>query len=420
MTQHFGLNTPICAIFFGISAFWGYTEKTMPERLPSRQVVILFASVDRHFSEIRNGIIEYTAHQGHWLIDFWEDFDYGLKSLKRWKPDGIIVNLWDKKQAVGLKRLGIPFVSVTARWDPDYPAIDMDDEAVGRMAAEHLLSKGLQHFIFVGYPGEPYSDRRQRGFCRILEDKGYTVQVLDTALEGTGQRYHEKAILKALKQSPYPVGVMACHDIAAAHLIKLCNKADICMPDDVSIIGVDNNYCCEFTRPKISSVETGAKRIGLQAAAMLDQVMNKRTVNPRIVLVPPLHIVTRQSTDIIALDDPIIAQALRFIQQNAHLNITVQDILNQVPVCRRTLQLKFVELIGRTPSQEIRRVHVEKAKQLLVDTDLKMSEISRRCGFCDAPQCTVVFKKETGLTPRQFREQLKHKTLAASPASEAE
>jgi LacI family transcriptional regulator len=207
-----------------------------------------------------------------------------------------------------------------------------------------------------------------------------------------------------LKSLPKPVGIMACYDSRGQQVLDACRNAGFAVPDEVAVIGVDNDeLLCELASPPLSSVIPDAHRAGYAAAARLDRLMAGKTVAPTAELVPPLGVASRQSTDALALDDKDIVQAVRLIREHACEGINVADVLRAVPLSRRVLEQRFQKLLGRTPREEILQVRLARVKQLLGETELALYQIAERTGFEHVEYLSVVFKRETGLTPSAWR-----------------
>ena len=180
------------------------------------------------------------------------------------------------------------------------------------------------------------------------------------------------------------------------------------MPDSLCVLGVDDDeLISRISHPPLSSIAIFGKKVGFEAARLLDDLMSGRPRHPASMVLPPGNVVARQSTNLLAIPDPDVLAAVQFIRDNIHKHITVSDVLQEVPVNRRYLERKFWTLMGRTPLQEIRRVRLELAKHLLLETDLSMPNIARRSGFRDAGRMACVFHQITGLTPTRFRRQFR-------------
>lgn len=287
---------------------------------------------------------------------------------------------------------------------------ESDDIAVGRLAAEHLRAKGFQHFAFVGTDAE-WSDLRGQGFQGALAEAGFTPATLmpeaEMASDSRGWRmpHFGREVLNWLNSLPRPLGLFVCNDLRGRALVDLCYIHKIRVPDEVAILSVDNDdLICALARPQLSSIAIPWKKIGFQAAAALDRLLSGQAVDPRRILVGPECVIERQSTDTLAVADPDVAAALRFIRSHAHEPINVEDILRHLPVARRSLEKRFREIIGRSPLEEIRKVHTDRAKYLLAETKLSMPEIAEKSGFSSAKWFSKAFHDLVGESPTQYRQ----------------
>jgi LacI family transcriptional regulator len=289
----------------------------------------------------------------------------------------------------------------------------MDDVAAGAMAAEHLIECRLQSFAFYGIVTQPaiHSRKRHLGFSEALERKGYACAVSpvtyprDTVTKRDVQE-HWPRLIAWLQGLPKPVGILALDDAFAHDLAAACQHGDLGVPEHVAIIGVNNDdLLCVSAATPLSSVDPDFTRMGYGAARMLDRLLQgeKLSDTERHIALPPVRVVQRQSTDVLAVDDPDVADALRYIREHACDPCTVDDVLRQVPVGRRRLERLFDRKLGFSPATEIVRVQMEIAKQLLSQPDIKLSEVSRRCGFADPASFSRAFSRVVGMTPGNYR-----------------
>jgi LacI family transcriptional regulator len=207
-----------------------------------------------------------------------------------------------------------------------------------------------------------------------------------------------------LTSLPKPIGIMACNDFRGQHVLEGCRAARLSVPDEVAVIGVDNEHViCDFCQPPLSSVIPAAERIGFEAAGMLDRLMKGEKLEQRQVRIKPLGVAARQSTDVMAIDDGDVVAALKIIRDRACLGLSVADILREVPIARSSLERRFRKTVGRSPQAEIRGVQMKRARQLLCETDLTLNQIAALTGFKHSEYFSVVFKREVGQTPGQYR-----------------
>jgi LacI family transcriptional regulator len=279
-------------------------------------------------------------------------------------------------------------ISCSGSTDPALmPTVSLDDMAVGRLAADHLLESGLKTFSFYGVPGKRASDNRDLGFSTVVGKLGYTRIRCPFAFSGwtdleTAEPWNE--LSEWLQSLPKPIGIMAVDDMAAGYLAAACRHADVVVPEQVAIIGVNNDEIfCETASAPISSVDAGFTRVGYAAAVMLDRLFKgeKLTQSQQHVRFAPLGIIKRLSTDAFAIDDPQLADAVRYIREHACDPCSVANVARSTATGRRSLERRFTQRFGRTPGDEILRVQMETAKRLLIQPDLYIAEVAERCGF---------------------------------------
>ena len=326
--------------------------------------------------------------------------------LSSWDGQGIILRGENQRLAEAVNKLSIPAVDMTpSRLLLRAPWVKSDDIAVARLAARHFFDRGFRNFAFCGNTLFNVSRRRSDFFKVCIGGAGYVCHLFEQDGKATSSDAEIDAIARWLAGLPKPVGVFAFNDSRGQQVLDGCRRAGLAVPEEVAVLGVDNDeVLCALSPPPMSSVILNPRRCGWEAAALLGLMMKGETVPVRDYFIPPIDIAVRQSTDILAVDDPQIAKALRFIREHACEHIGVEQVLQHCPMARRTMEMRFRRLLGRTPRQEIVRVQVNRAKELLVGTALPVSEIAERAGF-EPEYVGIVFKQETGLTPSEFRKQ---------------
>jgi LacI family transcriptional regulator len=337
------------------------------------------------------------------------------------QPRGLIASVLTEGLSKLLQGLRQPLVNVASVVPGlPFPQVRVDHRLVGQAAAEHLRNCGLQHFAFVGNAHHLYSTEREAGFRDALTAVGHAA---DHFYERHARSYRQRGRLlvvderlrRWLQALPKPVGIFAGHDVWALQVVEACRLAGLRVPEDVAVVGADNDdLLCELARPSLSSVIVPAERVGYEAAALLDRLLAGDKPPREPVLIPPPGVVGRKSSDVLAIDDPVVAQAVRFLRDSAHLPLRVSDVLRAVPVSRRVLERRFRAVLERGLAAEIRRLHVEKAKQLLAKSELPMQTIAERCGFSSQYQFSRAFRREVGMTPTDFRADFRHLIAHAS------
>ncbi len=311
-----------------------------------------------------------------------------------------------------LRETGLPVVNLSNSVpDLPFPQVILDDRAVGRIAAEHFLDRGHTRLIYLQGGRPPHARLRWEGFRERLAEAGlepvrHNVADLPRHREAFGE-----ALGQWLRKPRKPVAVFAMSDTTAATVVRYCRMNGLRVPEDVSVLGVDNDRpVCTLCAPPISSVRRPGRAIAFAAGDLLMDLMAGREPPAAPLLLPPLGVAVRRSTEALAVEHPELAQALEFIRSRATTGITVRGVLDQVPVSRRQLERMFRQTLGRTPLEEIHRVQIKAAKRLLAETRLTVQAIAERLGFRDSPALSRRFKRLTGRTPTEYRKQ-----FAAAP-----
>lgn len=350
------------------------------------------------------------AREGHrWqpMIP-WADLD--LWSLPEgMKVDGVIAFPNTRERIDFLLGLPCPVVCVGPHFSKvKLPRVDWDDQLAGQMAAEHLVGLGMRRIAFVGEDfGLGYVAKRLQGARRAAANHGLDVDALE--LEPGGHRAGKAAAvakreMKWLKGIETPFGVVAATDITGFDLLNALRSADIAVPEQAAVISIGgDNVLCPFSDPALSSVELPGEQVGYEAARMLDRLLEKKKPAKEL-RVPPRRVVARRSSDVVATGDEMVRRALTYIREHSGEPIGVSDVLAAVPLSRRPLELRFKRDTGRTLQKEIWRVRLERAKEMLIETDLPVADIALRCGFSEPQRMTEVFGRELGLAPGSFRQ----------------
>ena len=340
---------------------------------------------------------------GNWDLYVEEEPLKRLPARGRWDVDGVVVAFDDREKAQAVTGLRIPVVGFGGGhgwYDPQslFPYFATDNEAIGRLAAEHLLECGFSRLACYGSRASRtrhWTEDRIQAFRRRAAEAGVCCAIFrgrsPTAQQWDALQRELAAWLHSLQK---PVGLLACTDLRARHVLQVCRTQAIRVPDDVAVVGVDNDeMLCEMTTPPLSSIEQGSLQIGYDAAALLARCM--RGKKPRQIrhAVPPEGLVARQSTDVLACADQDLSAAIRFIRRHACDPIGVADVLEVVQVCRSSLERKCLGMLGRTIHLEIEHVQIERAKQLLIGTNLLVKQIAKRCGFRYSEYLTTVFRR---------------------------
>jgi LacI family transcriptional regulator len=373
--------------------------------------VLLFVETSREFGRgLLHGIARYSRLHGPWRVYRWPGaLDSSLPEWKHLKIDGAIVR--DVRVVEGLAQSGIPVVFAQHNKESyaPFPAIITESEAIGRMAAEHFLDRGFQHFAYCGMGDFTWSQGRARYFAQRLAQAGFEADVYHPPAV-TGNRTHvnernEQGLIADWLQSlPKPVALMCCNDDRALQVVEACKQVGYEVPNQVAVLGVDNDVLvCDLADPPISSIALNTECAGYEAARLLARLMEGEPMTGQVIPVRPTHIVTRMSTDVLTVSDPDVASALQFIRRNPNRLIQVNDVVEATNVSRRVLEKRFKAILRRSVHQEIRRVRVNNIVQLLIGTDMNITEIAAHAGFDGVEHIARYFRKETGMSLRDYR-----------------
>ncbi len=358
---------------------------------------------------MRLGIARYAAAHGLWTFFSRDEEAFEpLRKLEKWDGDGIIASIHNEDFAGKIRASGATAVNVSAA--PGFPIVTKDDTAAGRLAADHLIKQGHQHFGYVGIKGI-YTRRQRDGFIRTIQQAGLGEAVYEPApLDRMPVRWKtaQKLLVRWLRSLPKPIGLTACDNYRGRQVIEAARACGVLIPDEVAVIGVSNDeMMCEFCNPPLSSISLQGERIGYEAARLLDHLMNGGTPPEKPILIPPGEVVVRRSSDMLAIADADLAAAVRFIREHGNKAIGVADVLNEVPISRRSLERRFGAIVGHSPWREIRLAQIAHVKKLLIETDMSMPKVAAASAFYDAKRLSTIFKEETGVTPTAYRRQFR-------------
>ncbi len=381
--------------------------------------VMLLIEVENEYGRgLLSGIAKYSNVYGPWTFYRTVPFVYNeypfsrrfvdektIARLNAWNADGVIAHVSDKV-AEKILKLGIPTIIATQSRLEGIVSLVADYLAIGRMAAEHFLNKGFQNFAFCGIGDVLWSQKRGEGFSTRLKEAGFEADVYDSPKQkqNCSWQYEQSYMAEWLKSLPQPVGVLACSDARAEQLIEACKIGELHVPEQVAILGVDNDkFICELSNPSLSSIVLDTETAGFEAAKILHEMMMGEKPYKYEIIEHPTHVEERTSTDILAVSDPGIAAALRFINEQIKEDIEVDDVAVAAMMSRRTLERRFKKVIGRTTKNEIRRVRVELMAKMLINTNLSIAQIALALGYPGVDHVARYFRQEKGMSPLAYR-----------------
>ncbi len=376
----------------------------------SRRVAVVQSSVN--VRRLTPGLAPF-AGMGYdfWIIDLYRQRDLLLASLCEWQPCAIITE-WHPGLTESLVELGCPVVIVPS----DEPIegvyrVDNDDIAIGKLASEHLISRGYQNFAFVGRGDAHYAKQRLEGFQSVVGKVAvYWEEFRDWRQYDEYWREPDEDMVGWLAAQATPLGIFTAHDPTGRHVLEAAAQAGLEVPFAVGVISAnDDETVCEMANPALSSIRLPWRRLAAEVVLTLEAIWaGKKPTSP--VLVPPLDIVTRGSSSYAAVSDPVVRRAMQLLVERISSILSVEDWSAKVGVSRRVLERRFQATLGRSPHTMIHHERVERAKNLLTTTDLPVAIIAERCGFQSNERLTVNFREIVGTPPAAYRRDSRHKT----------
>jgi LacI family transcriptional regulator len=371
---------------------------------PRRRVLLALGWYDY---EVNRGVAAY-AREANWVLNDMAGHTRGIPL--HWRCDGILVSLPrapEPDQARLLKR-GVPVVDLRIEHPQPLPRVVLDNEAIGRLGAEHFLSRGFSDLAYYqAYPAQVEVER-MAGYRRAVEEAGKTFHHINMARapapfrRGDRRLDHLAELIKAL---PKPIAVMGQYDGSASEFVMACERAGVPVPEHAAVLGADNDpITSELGIIPLTSVDTNRYRHGYEAAALLDRLMKGEKPPATVIRIPPKDVVVRRSSSILAVKNLHVSRALSFIWEHYREAIQVKDVVQSTGISRRSLFALFRQHLGRTVMDEITRLRITHAKLLLKETDDKTYAVARACGYHDARHLNKSFQRVTGLTPTDFRQ----------------
>lgn len=379
----------------------------MPQRPTTPRVMLLIETSRSYGRGLVEGIGRYVSLHGPWSIYFEERglHDPLPRALDRWHGDGIISRTVCQADTDRLLATGLPVVELYADPALGLPNVFADRKHVTELAVRHFLDRGLRHVGFFATDSAWWVQRRLEAFVEVAREHGLPCEVLAPAAAGGRRRaVGERQMAEWVGALPKPCGVYCPCDSFALPLMNVCRDVGVAVPDQVAVLGSDNDaVICAVTHPPLSSVSLGPERIGYAAAALLERMMHGGELPEKGVRVEPEGVVTRQSTDILALDDAEIGQAVRMIREHACRGLKVDDVAAALAMSRRALEQRFRCALDRTPKDEISRVRLERAQQFLRETTMPIEQVAQMSGFRTVEYFSRVFRAYLRVTPRAYR-----------------
>lgn len=362
---------------------------------------------------IRKGILKYRGNTCRWLFhDFGhraDDLAHSLKEKRAFACDGFIGHVGNRDVDRLLSRIGKPVVNLSGAYQVEkWRTHRIDDRAIGVFAAEHFLGLGYRHFIYFGMDTLLFARERWRGFAdRLRGEARFLARVHDRRTEVVLPVPDRKPLVSTvqwIRDLPKPLAGFCPWDASAQDVFELLHT-QVRIPEELALLGVDNNeVVCHMSGVPLSSIAWPAEKLGYLAAEHLAALLRGRPA-PALLVLPPERVVVRASSDLVAVEDPVVARALAWMRRHAADRTPLKVLLGELPVSARGFTDRFRAVVGRSPRDELFRLRVELARTRLLTTNQTMFRIAAECGFADTERLTTTFKRHTGMTPAAYRRQ---------------
>ena len=372
---------------------------------PARRIAVLVEFDDTWGRNVVEAIARYSHDAGWQLLLAPRDAERRLRIPEGWEGDGAIVMIRDESLIDHIRNRQIPAVDLGSM----FPEIDWlgrvmtNDCARAKMALDHFRTRQLQHFACYAPVMGRYPQQRSAEFRNMVNEAGFECHAFNTEQPGTSIVDRE-SLAQWLRDLPRPVGIFASDPYPARQLAEICAHSGFDVPGEIAILsGDEDELLCGIMSPQISSIELASHRIGFEAARMLDHIIRTGEVPQQPIMIDPLRVCSRRSTDYLAIGDPDLKNVVRLIWEHAADGVQVSDLVRAAAMSRRKMEQRFREVLGRTPAEEIRRVKLEQARQMMVTTSMSVAAIALSCGFSSGPYLAHAFRKQYGITPSELR-----------------
>ncbi|HVU37974.1 MAG TPA: DNA-binding transcriptional regulator [Opitutales bacterium] len=383
----------------------------------AQKIALLYPASVPWFARCLDGIRRYAREHGHWhlvssppTLTGAEESALTLRAMQGWKGDAMIIASNSRAELQRARAMRIPIINLAGGLPTSHgiPRVMVNHFLAGRMAADHLLERGLRHLAFFGWNRLWYSDQRRRGFLERAAQAGAASEayLLDPGTKpNLSWRQRIAGPARWLASLPQPCGIFAVHDYRAQFLLEACGEAARRVPEDIALIGMDDDETiCEHSAPKITSVSRNSEQVGWEALALLDRMLRGERPPARDLLVDPDGVVTRQSTDMLYCADPLVRRAIDLVRADFKIQLNVATLAECLGVSKRTLETRFREAAGSSPHGFITKLRVQQAKVLLASSPRRtIEEIALACGFGTPATAYAAFQRVTGKSPATFR-----------------
>jgi len=382
----------------------------------THRIALLFNGGKVYDREIMAGIAAYLGStRVSWDLFLEEDFVCRLPGIERWQGDGIIADFDDPAVCAALSRSQVPVVAVGGSYEDDteypqqVPYVATDNFKLVKLAYDHLIEAGLTRFACFSLPEADvnrWAQEREKAFCKLMRQDHLEAEIYrgqSTSAPSWGEAVEQQ--IRWLHSLPKPVGIIAVSDARARQLLQACLSAGIAVPEQVALIGIDNDPMARMLmRVPLSSVIQGTAEMGRTAAHLLHQMLSGAPLAGTRILVPPAGINVLASSRHQPLCHPHVMQARHFIRQYACQGIKTEQVADYVGISRSSLESHFRQEVGRSVHDEILRFKLDAATAILRAGSGNIADIAVGCGFTSVQYLHAVFKRELGCTPREYQE----------------
>jgi LacI family transcriptional regulator len=357
-----------------------------------------------------------AAHERRWTVLHYPPPVDLLALVHQFAPSAVLVGP-DSGKVTSAHAASVPIVSVALDLSSEgIPSLCPDEERIGVLALEHLLATGLRQVTTFRLDGSGFAIARERAFAAGAIEAGARLAVGwgSAGAPPSWRGEDAEGLIQWLQGLPKPCGLFTCADHWARIVARYVRLAGLRVPEDIALLGVDNDVVeCELLSPALSSVMVPWHELGNHAAKLVERVVNGQKIERQRWLVPPVAVAARRSTELLAIDDLLVAKAVRWIRQNSHQRLNVPIVAAALGGGRKRLERRFRRALDRTVQEEIRRARVETAKALLQTTRASLPDVAKRSGFSNAALLSVAFKREVGMPPGSYRRRM-HTALVAA------
>lgn len=387
-------------------------------------IKIAFAHSDNGHNDkgISAGITQFIRNKGLLQLIPWPDNSFeSLSFLRKQGCQGAIVNVATYASAKRILDIPMPVIAYSSLQDMrQIPYISTDSKQLAKMAFDYLSQKQFKHLGFFGLSEVRWADERLKYFSEFVSGSGKTLHVFKgkpthvadnlpsyaKLWTSTTMKRGQQELVSWLRDLPKPIGILVSCDVLGCHLTHLAKESGLSIPEDIAILGIDNNEAiCNISIPRLSSIALNLNKAGYDAAELLYNIITeKERLNGQRINIQPLQVKERSSTDVFAIDDPDVVKALRYIRQNSHRLMQVDDIAQHVCSSKRSLQIKFHNLLNTSIHDEIIYAHFLVARSLLIETDVSIDQIAIRSGFRTSSNMRRAFTDIAGMLPHKYRQ----------------